>query len=179
MSMEAIGRKSCSARQAQAQSGFPCSDREMTALPHTEPATRFCSRCAAPAAELGRRVCGQCEEGVLLGCREDAFPSEAFLICTYDLELTAVSTGGEPVFGAQEQLVGAQLLDVVTCPLGDEQVARYAALAAQSPSEPIDLPLRVRAGDGEKLGMLAARVTTCGPPRAALLSVQPSGFGRR
>jgi hypothetical protein len=115
----------------------------------------------------------------LLGCREDAFPSEAFVICTYELVLTAISTGGEAVFGAQDQLVGAHLLDVVTCPLGDEQVARYAALAAQSPSEPIDLPLRVRSGDGEKLGMLAARVTTCGPPRAALLSVQPSGFGRR
>ncbi len=27
MSMEAIGRKSCSARHGQAQSGFPCSDR--------------------------------------------------------------------------------------------------------------------------------------------------------
>jgi hypothetical protein len=177
--MEAIGRKSCSARQTQAGRGFPCSDRLMSALPHSEPSIRFCSRCAAPAATTDGRVCGECEEGVLLGCREDAFPSEAFLICTYELDVTAVSTGGEAVFGPQDGLVGSQLLDVVTCPLGDEQVARYAALAAQSPIEPIDLPLRVRSGDGEKLGMLAARVTTCGPPRAALLSVQPSGFGRR
>jgi hypothetical protein len=151
----------------------------MTALPHPEPSARFCSRCGTPAADPGRRVCGECEEGVLLGCREDAFPSEAFLICTYDLDVTAVSAGGEAVFGPQEQLVGASLLDVVTCPLGDEQVARHAALAAQRPREPVELPLRVRAGEGEKLGMLAGRVTTCGPPRAALVSVQPSGFGRR
>jgi hypothetical protein len=151
----------------------------MTALPQTEPSTRFCSRCGAPAAEPHRRVCAECEEGVLLGCREDAFPSEAFLICTYDLDVTAVSTGGEAVFGPQERLVGAHLLDVVMCPLGDEHVARYAALAAQSPREPIELPLRVRSGDGEKLGTLAARVTTCGPPRAALVSAQPTGFGKR
>jgi hypothetical protein len=151
----------------------------MSALPHIEPSTRFCSRCGAAAATASRRVCAECEEGVLLGCREDAFPGEAFLICTYDLEVTAVSSGGEAVFGPQEGLVGSHLLDVVTCPLGDEQVARYTALAAQSPREPIDLPLRVRSGDGEKLGMLAARVTTCEPPRAALVSVQPSRFGRR
>jgi hypothetical protein len=151
----------------------------MSALPHIEPSTRFCSRCGTPAAPAGGRVCAECEEGVLLGCREDAFPGEAFLICTYDLDVTAVSSGGEAVFGPQEGLVGSHLLDVVTCPLGDEQVARYTALAAQSPREPIDLPLRVRSGDGEKLGMLAARVTTCEPPRAALVSVQPSRFGRR
>lgn len=151
----------------------------MPALSHMEPSTRFCSRCGAPAATAGGRVCAECEEGVLLGCREDAFPGEAFLICTYDLDVTAVSAGGEAVFGPQEGLVGSHLLDVVTCPLGDEQVARYATLAAQSPREPVDLPLRVRSGEGEKLGMLAARVTTCGPPRAALVSVHPSGFGRR
>ena len=151
----------------------------MTALAQTEPSTRFCSRCGTPAAGAGRRVCAECEEGVLLGCREDAFPSEAFLICTYDLDVTAVSTGGESVFGPQEGLVGTHLLDVVTCPLGDEQVARHAALAAQSPREPVELPLRARSGDGEKLGMLAGRVTTCGPPRAALVSAQPTGFGRR
>jgi hypothetical protein len=151
----------------------------MSALPQIEPSARFCSRCGAPAAAAGPRVCGECEEGVLLGCREDAFPGEAFLICTYELDVTAVSTGGEAVFGPQDGLVGANLLDIVTCPLGDEQVARYATLAAQRPCGPVDLPLRVRSGEGEKLGMLAARVTTCGPPRAALLSVQPSRFGRR
>jgi hypothetical protein len=151
----------------------------MTALPQMEPSTRFCSRCGAAAAEAGRRVCAECEEGVLLGCREDAFPGEAFLICSPDLDVTAVSAGGEAVFGRQEQLVGAHLLDVVTCPLGDEQVARYATLASQSSRGPVELPLRVRSGEGEQLGMLAARVTTCGPPRAALLSVQPTGFGRR
>ena len=156
----------------------------MTALARTDlsaspQSARFCSRCGAESAEAARRVCESCEAGILLSCRSDALPGEAFLICTYDLEVTAVSAGGEAVFGPQEGLIGSHLLDVVTCPLGDEQVARHAELAAQSPREPVDLPLRVRSGEGEQLGMLAARVTTCGPPRAALVSVQPSGFGRR
>ena len=38
--------------------------------------------------------------------------------------------------------------------------------------------MRLRSEEGEALGMLAARVTTCGPPRAALLTVEPTGFGR-
>ena len=31
---------------------------------------------------------------------------------------------------------------------------------------------------GTPAGMLAARISTCGPPRAALITVEPSGFGR-
>jgi hypothetical protein len=37
----------------------------------------------------------------------------------------------------------------------------------------------MRSKQGDSLGMLAARVTTCGPPRAALVSVEQTGFGRR
>ena len=40
--------------------------------------------------------------------------------------------------------MGAELLDLVTCPLGDDQLAPHAALAAQRPREPVVLPLRLR-----------------------------------
>ena len=156
----------------------------MTALAHTDvPASpqsaRFCSRCAAESADAARRVCESCEAGILLSCRGDALPGEAFLICTYDLEITAVSEGGESIFGAQEELLGAHLLDLATCPLGDDQLARHTALAAQRAREPVELPMRLRSEKGEALGTLAARVTTCGPPRAAVVTVEPTGFGRR
>ena len=156
----------------------------MTALAHTDvPASpqsaRFCSRCAAESADAARRVCESCEAGILLSCRGDALPGEAFLICTYDLEITAVSEGGESIFGAQEGLLGAHLLDLATCPLGDDQLARHTALAAQRAREPVELPMRLRSEKGEALGTLAARVTTCGPPRAAVVTVEPTGFGRR
>ena len=156
----------------------------MTALARTDfPASpqsaRFCSRCGAESAEAARRVCETCEAGLLLSCRSDALPGEAFLICTYELEITAVSEGGERILGAQEGLLGSHLLDLATCPLGDEQLARHTALAAQRAREPVELPLRLRSDRGAALGTLAARVTTCGPPRAALVTVEPTGFGRR
>jgi PAS domain-containing protein len=150
-----------------------------TDLPATPRSVRFCSRCGAESAEAARRVCESCEAGILLSCRSDALPGEAFLICTYELSVTAVSEAGENIFGAEDGLLGTNLLDLATCPLGDEQLARHTALAAQHAREPVELPMRLRSDRGEALGTLAARVTTCGPPRAALVTVEPTGFGRR
>ena len=115
---------------------------------------------------------------MLLNCRHEALPGEAFLICTYELEVSAVSEAGEEIVGDQDGLVGSQLLDLATCPLGDDQLGRHVALAAVRPSEPVVVPLRLRSEKGAALGMLAARITTCGPPRAALVTVKPTGFGR-
>ena len=158
----------------------------MTALTSIQPSApanpepvRFCSRCAAVSSEPARRVCDGCEAGLLLTCRSDALPGAAFVICTYELSVTAVSEAAESILGTQEELLGTHLLDLATCPLGDDQLARHAALAAQRAREPVELPMRLRSDRGEALGMLAARVTTCGPPRAALVSVEPTGFGRR
>jgi hypothetical protein len=147
--------------------------------PAPSEAVRFCSRCGTVSHEPARRVCDRCEEGVLLTCRPEALPAEAFLICSYELEITAVSEAGEGVFGNQEGLLGTHLLDLATCPLGDEQLARHAALAAQRAREPVELPMRLLGEKGDAVGMLAARVTTCGPPRAAVVAAQPTGFGRR
>jgi hypothetical protein len=138
---------------------------------------RFCSRCGRQS-ERPTRVCERCESGVLLSCRQEALPGDAFVICTYELEVSAVSEAGEEIFGEQEGLVGTQLLDLATCPLGDEQLARHVALAAARPREPVVVPLRLRSDKGAALGMLAGRITTCGPPRAALVTVKPTGFGR-
>jgi hypothetical protein len=124
-------------------------------------------------------VCDRCESGVLLSCRTESLPGDAFVICTYELQVSAVSEAGEEVFGAQDELIGSQLLDLATCPLGDDQLARYVALAAARPQSPVVVPLKLRSERGDELGMLAGRITTCGPPRAALLTVQPTGFGRR
>ena len=139
----------------------------------------FCSRCGAVSPEATRRVCDRCEEGILLSCKREALPGDAFVVCTYELVMTAISDAGEQIFGKQETVLGARLLDLATCPLGDDQLARHTALAAQRPREPVVLPLRLRSERGDSLGMLAARVTTCGPPRAALVSVEQTGFGRR
>jgi hypothetical protein len=119
--------------------------------------------------------------GVLLSCSREALPGEAaaFVICSYELAVTAVSRAGEGVFGREEEVVGKQLLELVTSPLGDDQLARHAGLAAQRACDPIIMPLRLRSPEADDVGMLAARIATCGPPRAALVTVEPSEFGRR
>jgi hypothetical protein len=148
---------------------------------------RFCSRCGHPSEEPPgrpterRRVCERCGMGMLLACSRDALPGDAaaFVICTYDLTISAVSQAGERVFGKENALMGAHLLDLVTSPLGDDQLARHASLAAQRPCDPIVMPLRLVSAKARKVGTLAARIATCGPPRAALVTVEPSEFGRR
>ena len=140
---------------------------------------RFCSRCGHTTDER-LRVCDQCGMGVVLtGMRAGtALDGAAFLICTHDLTVTAVSQAGEKIFGKEDRLMGVSLLDLVTCPVGDGQLGRYAALAALRPCDPVVLPLRLVAAK-PSVGTLAARISTCGPPRAALVTVEPSAFGRR
>jgi len=147
---------------------------------------RFCSRCGYPAEERPgrpeprRRVCERCGMGMVLTCPRDALPGEAaaFLILTYELRVSAVSEAGEKVFGPEMSVVGTHLLDLVTSPLGDDQLARHAGAAAQRPCDPVVMPVRTVSG-GRRSETLAARISTCGPPRAALLTVEPSDFGRR
>jgi hypothetical protein len=121
--------------------------------------------------------------GMILTCPRDALPGEAaaFLILDYELHVSAVSEAGERFFGKEKQLIGARLLDLVTSPLGDDQLARNASVAAQRPCDPTVMPVRlVQPTDAAgAVGTLAARIATCGPPRAALLTVEPSEFGRR
>jgi hypothetical protein len=119
--------------------------------------------------------------GLVLNCARDALPGDAaaFLILDYELRVSAVSQAGERYFGKEGTLIGTGLLDLVTSPLGDDQLARKASVAAQRPCDATVMPVRlVRPGPGD-VGMMAARIATCGPPRAALLTVEPSEFGRR
>jgi hypothetical protein len=119
--------------------------------------------------------------GMILTCPRDALPGEsaAFLILDYELRVSAVSEAGERYFGREKSLIGSNLLDLVTSPLGDDQLVRKASVAAQRSCDPVVMPLRLLAPSAESVGTMAARIATCGPPRAALLTVEPSEFGRR
>ena len=118
--------------------------------------------------------------GMVLTCPRDALPGQAaaFLIADFELRVSAVSEGGEKYFGPEEGLIGTGVLDLLSSPLGDDQLARNAGLAAQRPCDPVVMPVRLRSPEAPNIGMLAARIATCGPPRAALLTVEPSVFGR-
>jgi PAS domain-containing protein len=149
---------------------------------------RFCSRCGQPASEPAgqsrgiarERVCQLCGMGLMLRCSRDALPraSAAFLIVTYEGRVNAVSEAAEKFFGPEAELLGNPLLDVVTSPLGDDLLARTVGHAAHRACNPVVLPVRSRSDAGQ-VSTLAARVASCGPPRAALVTVEPTGFGRR
>jgi hypothetical protein len=150
---------------------------------------RFCTRCGHPSDLAagrpvhGARVCDRCGLGMLLTCSRDAMPGEAaaFLIVTFDMRVSAVSQAGEHIFGAEQSVIGTPVLKLIGSPLGDDHLARYVGQAAQRACDPVVMPVRLveRVKSASTLGTLAARIATCGPPRAALITVEPSEFGRR
>lgn len=149
---------------------------------------RFCTRCGEPAetppidgSPLSHaRVCEACGMGVLLSCTREALPGAraAFIIATAELSISAVSVEGEEIFGPEHRVIGTPLLDLMTSPLGDTQFAKAVTGAAVRSREPVVIPVKGIGASSRPVGMLAARVSTCGPPRAALVTVEPSGFGR-
>ena len=148
---------------------------------------RFCSRCGGPddalpgRPELRRRVCERCGMGVMLTASSDALPGAgaAFMVVTAELAVSAVSRSGDKVFGEEGELTGSHLLSIVTCPLGDDQLEGHVRRATERRRDTLSLPVRLLSGDAPKVGTLSARIATCGPPRAALVAVEPSGFGIR
>jgi hypothetical protein len=149
---------------------------------------RFCTRCGeaaeTPPADVGplsqARVCDACGMGVLLSCTREALPGAraAFLIATAELKVNAVSVGAEKIFGPEQDVIGLNLLDLLASPMGDTHFAKVVTGAAVRSREPVVMPVKGMAVGARRAGMLAARVSTCGPPRAALVTVEPSGFGR-
>jgi hypothetical protein len=119
--------------------------------------------------------------GMMLSCSREALPGSAaaFLVATFDLRVSAVSEAGEKIFGREQSLVGKPLLDVITSPLGDDQLARRAGQASRRACEPMVMPVRLALEESDRVGTMAARIATCGPPRAALITVEPSDFGKR
>ncbi|HEY6781184.1 MAG TPA: hypothetical protein VI111_09525 [Thermoleophilaceae bacterium] len=119
--------------------------------------------------------------GMLLSCSRDALPGEAaaFAIVTFELEISAISDAGEKVFGKEDELLGTRLLDTLTSPLGDDALERHVSQAAQRSCEPLVMPVRLLSERARTVGTMAARIATCEPPRAALVTVEPSEFGRR
>lgn len=163
-------------------------DHSFTSVTAERFAIRFCSQCGEPAEAPPRaegtppapRVCQSCGMGLLLNCLREALPGAgaAFLIVTAELRVSAASGAAELILGEERELLGTPLADLLESPLGDTALSRAAARAALRSREPVVLPVRGVRERTRAVGMLAARVSTCGPPRAALVTVEPSGFGR-
>ncbi|MEX2193715.1 MAG: hypothetical protein WD844_00380 [Thermoleophilaceae bacterium] len=159
-------------------------DLEIRAEPEPERTerVRFCSRCGA-LHDPGRneppgrsRVCVTCGMGVYLECTRDALGSLGtfFLVVTEELAIGAVSEGAEGIFGEEGGLVGSPLAALLTSPLGEDRLARTVRAAALGVRERVAVPIEASSESARGFGPLEARVSPCGPPRAALVAIEPA-----
>jgi hypothetical protein len=144
---------------------------------------RFCSRCGVIREERElafsppdlERVCNDCGMGVMLNAGRDALPTGgmAFLIVTEDLRISAVSEAAERIFGCETDLLGSMLFMAMTSPLGLEELALRIARAARGDRDIVLVPIELERGARPSFRHLEARVAHCGPPRGALVAIEP------
>jgi PAS fold len=136
-----------------------------------EAKVEFCSRCGRMSDRpAGRRVCQACGLGVLLSCPADALPggAAAFLVVDSDLRVSAASAKAERLLG--ERASGSHVPELIAGRLGNGELTRQLARAANGLSGTATLEVSVSG----RRGSFEARVSPCGPPRAALLVLSRS-----
>jgi hypothetical protein len=139
----------------------------------------FCSYCGRPPGagdRGGSRVCGRCHLGMVLRAPAGEAPKirDPFLIVDEDLIVRAISQRAEIALGVREPEYVDAALDLllqpasgIADPLDLALLVRLAVAASPIPDK-----FELRAADPARPGF-CARVTTCGPPPAALLVLAP------
>lgn len=131
--------------------------------------------------------------GVLLSARLDVLPGEGgtFLVVTAQLLISAVSEAAEDMLRTEQDLLGSSLTESLASTDGGMDLARTVTRAALRSREPAVLGVRVLGGGTRRIksgsaaataqahAMLVARVSACGPPRAALVTLEPSALRTR
>ena len=154
-----------------------------TVQPIQEEWAWFCGHCAAPSPDgeppaPNARVCIECGFGLLLEARTDVVPAgkDAFLVVDSALLVQAMSRHAEKLLGvAEDAAVNRPVAELL---VGADAEARGKASFAQAMAE-------AAAGEGEPLQAtvrpwntfgvrMRARVAPCGPPRAALVVLDPT-----
>jgi hypothetical protein len=140
----------------------------------------FCSYCGYPPGagwhQRPERVCTRCKLGVVLRTLPDAAPrsSDPFVIVDERLAVRGISRQAETVLLVDEPAAADiplnEFLVSDSGPPGDVELARLVALAAGGAGPRLTLTLRT-VGDAPL--RFRARITSCGPPLAALLVLGP------
>jgi PAS domain-containing protein len=141
----------------------------------------FCGHCAAPAPGDAppaptARVCRACGLGLLLETRSDSLPTErdAFLVIDSGLSIQAMSRRAQALLAlSEEEAVNRPVVELLAPADAEAQgPSRFAAAiveAAHGDDEPATAVVRPWNTFGVRM---RARVTPCGPPRAALIVLQ-------
>lgn len=147
------------------------------------PSVAFCSHCGSRRAADPRgpasRVCGDCELGLLLECSADSAPPEhgAFLVLDGSLSVCAVSAAAEKLLATCEtDAVNHHITELIVPADAEAQGGVSLAAAVTWAARGDDATHRVVVRPANTFGVrLAARIGSCGPPRAALLVFERPG----
>jgi hypothetical protein len=137
----------------------------------------FCSYCGYPPPGRSRirthLVCVRCQLGSVLQTIPGAEPhfDEPFVIVDEELTVRSVSLQAEAVLLVSEpQSFGAPLESFLISECAEDELAAQIARAVAGTPERAALELRTA---GEPEVRFRARVSSCGPPAAALLVLTP------
>jgi len=143
--------------------------------------TWFCGHCAAPSPRgeapfPSARVCPSCALGLLLETPADAVPGsrDAFLVIDSLLLVQAMSATAESLLGVTEDLaVNRHVTDLLeTADAEGRSEMRFASAVAQAASGD-ESQTHVFVRPWNTFGVrMRARISPCGPPRAALLVLE-------
>lgn len=145
------------------------------------PPVSFCSHCGTrptqpPAAGSGSRVCGACGLGLILESHADVAPNagEAFLVLDQSLAVCAVSEAAERLLAASEpDVVNRHVSDLLMPAEAGEKngasLSTAVAWAARGDGAVRTTVVRPANTFGIRL---TARISSCGPPRAALVVLE-------
>ena len=141
----------------------------------------FCGHCAAPspsgAPAPTARVCTSCGLGLLLEAREDAVPSakDAFLVVDSSMSIQAMSREAQSLLGVNEEAAIDRPVAELLVPADTESQGRTGFAASITQAAGGDDPDTGRSfvRPWNTFGVrLRARISTCGPPRAALVVLE-------
>lgn len=142
----------------------------------------FCGHCAAPspggaAPPPTARVCASCGLGLLLEAREDSVPNagDAFLVVDSHLLVQAMSRQAQRLLGLSEEKAIDKPVAELLVPADAEAQGRtaFGSVVAEAAGGADGDPRRAFVRPWNTFGVrMRARISTCGPPRAALVVLE-------
>lgn len=138
----------------------------------------FCSHCGtrpkwATISEAPSRVCESCGLGLLLEAAADVAPREgdAFMVLDSALSICAMSSRAEELLGTREiDSVNRHITELLLPADAEAQARENLAVAVTWAARGDDSGCTVTVRPANTFGVrLRARISSCGPPQAALV----------
>jgi len=139
------------------------------------PSVSFCSHCGERAAPINpsSRVCGSCGLGLMLQSAADVAPDpgDPFIVLDDSLSVCAVSGMAERLLATREtDAVNRHVTELVVPADSEGQAPSNLAVAVTWAARGDEQTRRVVVRPANTFGIrLTARISSCGPPKAALV----------